>query len=151
MSEKVHGALKEYLLELGTNVKNSKGKPYYRVYSGDSEPIDIRLGKKHYEYLPDVVWERKGRPYIIEIALSEDWRSIVGEITLASLAKGCAGILVITTCVWKEKELDDLMSIVGGKLGVVWWRWIILDKKQSTNVEEAKTTVKGFLRDWDMI
>lgn len=150
MSEKVHSALKEYLLELGTNVKDSKRKPYYRVYSGDSEPIDIRFGKKHYEYLPDVVWERKGRPLIIEIALSEDWRSVVGEITLASLTKGCVGILVITTYVWKEEDLKNLMSIIGGKLDVMWY-YVILNKKQSANVEEAKTTVRRFLKDWDMI
>jgi len=149
MSEKAHNTLKEYLLELGRNVKDSKGKPYYRVYSGDSEPIDIRRGKKHIEYAPDVIWERKGRPLIIEIALNEDWRSIVGELTLASLAKGCYAILVITTN-WDEEYLDSLMSIIGDKLGIYWY-YIILNEKDLRNLEETKKMIKSFMKKWELI
>ncbi|MEM3697466.1 MAG: hypothetical protein QXQ94_08230 [Candidatus Bathyarchaeia archaeon] len=149
MSERTHDVLKEYLLELGRSVKDFKGKPYYRVYSGDSEPIDIRLGKKHIEYLPDVVWERKGRPLIIEIALNEDWRSIVGEMTLASLAKGCSAIFIIATN-WDDEYLNNLMSIIGNKLGVYWY-YIILDEKDLKDLEVAKRNIKVFMKQCDLI
>lgn len=62
LSGSPHDALKAYLLDLGKKVEDYKGKPYYEVYSGDSEPIDIRLGRRHIAYQPDVVWVKKGDP-----------------------------------------------------------------------------------------
>ncbi len=87
MSVNAHSIFKEYLIEVGKSVKDARGNPYYEVYSGDSEPLDIRHKKKHFEYQPDVVWKRKGKLYLIEIAFNEDWRSIVGELTLVYLTK----------------------------------------------------------------
>ncbi len=73
LSETAHTTLKKYLVNLGKNVKDSKGEPYYDVCcSGDSEPLDIRVKKKHLEYFPDVIWKRKGKYYLIELAFTED-------------------------------------------------------------------------------
>ena len=149
MSERTHVVLKEYLLELGKKVKDGRGQPYYEVYSGDSEPIDIRFRRRHIEYPPDVVWERRGKPFIIEIALSEDWRSIVGEIALAYLAKKCTGILIITTG-WDEDYIDNLVPLVGKKLGVTWY-YIILDEEDLEDIERAKKTLRTNLKEWQLI
>jgi len=57
LSERLHDRLKNWLVELGEQVKDSRGNPKYSSYSGDSQPIDIRFGMKHVEYQPDVVWK----------------------------------------------------------------------------------------------
>lgn len=149
MSERTHVVLKEYLLELGKQVKDARGQPYYKVYSGDSEPIDIRFRRKHIEYAPDIVWERRGKPFIIEIALNEDWRSIVGEITLANLTKKCTGILIITTG-WDEDYFGNLVPLIGNKLGVTWY-YIILDEEEIKEIERAKRTLRTNLKEWQLI
>ena len=149
MSERTHEVLKKYLLELGIKVTDARGEPYYEVYSGDSEPIDIRLRKRHLEYLPDVVWERRGKPFIIEIALTEEWRSIVGEITLAHLAKKCTGILIVTSG-WSEDYLNNLVSLVGDKLGITWY-YINLEEEDLKDIERAKRTLRTSLKEWQLI
>lgn len=149
MSESVHEILKRYLLDLGREVKDSRGKPYYEVYSGDSEPIDIRLRRRHIEYLPDVVWERRGKPLIIEIALTEEWRSIVGELTLAHLTKNCTGILIITAN-WDSDYLSNLVSLVGDKLGITWY-WMNLEQEDLDDIERAKKTIRSSLKKWEWI
>jgi len=149
LSGSPHDVLKAYLLDLGKKAKDSKGKPYYEVYSGDSEPIDIRLGRRHISYQPDVVWMRRGSPFIIEIALNEDWRSIVGELTLAHLSKNCSGILVISTG-WDPEYLGNLVSLVGEKLGIRWY-WIDLEQEELDNIERAKSNIKSFLKKWKWI
>lgn len=149
MSEKLHGILKEYIMELGQKVKNSKGQPYYRVYSGDSEPIFIAYGKKYLKYPPDVVYERKGRYSIIEIAFSEDWRSVVGEITLASFVKGLDCLLILTK-EWEDEDIRNI-SLVADKLGVKWCRIKNLDKKETENIETAKSIVRDILKKLELI
>jgi len=149
LSENFHAVLKQYLLELGEKVKDAKGEPYYEVYSGDSEPIDIRVKRKHITYAPDVVWERRGKPFLIEIALNEDWRSIVGEIALAHLTKKCTGILIITTD-WDENYINNLVPLIGNKLGVTWY-YIVLDEKDLEDIECAKKTLRNNLKEWQLI
>lgn len=149
MSESVHEVLKAYLLDLGKEVKDARGNPYYEVYSGDSEPIDIRFRRRHIEYLPDVVWERRGKPFLIEIALTEDWRSIVGELTLAHLTKNCSGILIISAN-WDSNYLGNLVSLIGDKLGIIWY-WINLERKELDDIEKAKKIIRSFLKKWKWI
>jgi hypothetical protein len=156
LSERVHNALKEYLLELGEESKDSTGRPYYEVYSGDSQPIDIRLGKRRIEYKPDVVWEYKGKPYlVIEIALTEEWRTIVGEMTLAYFTKGCTGIIIITSG-WDENYIKNLVSLIGDKLKHAFKRefymhCINLNENQLKDLKEAKGIIKKSLKQWDWI
>lgn len=140
--EGIHTILKEYLLNLGKEFKDAKGRPYYTVYSGDSEPIDIRFRRRRIEYKPDVVWERRGKPFIIEIAFTEEWRSIVGEITLAHLAKNCSGIIIISA--ERDPEfLGNLVSLVGDKLKIT-WNWINLEEELD-DIERAKKTIRSRL------
>ena len=94
LSASLHDSLKQWLVELGERAEDAKGNAKYEAYSGDSEPIDIRYGKKHIEYNPDVVWNNKGKLYIMEVAFSENWRSIVGEIALASMIKHSKLLLI---------------------------------------------------------
>jgi hypothetical protein len=68
---RVHDALKYWLIALGENTTDARGKQYYEdVYSGDSKPVDVREGMSHLEWRPDVVLVRRGRMTIIEIAFS---------------------------------------------------------------------------------
>jgi hypothetical protein len=127
--------------------KNSKGQSYYEVYSGDSQPIHIVQGKRHIENKPDVVWEYKGKPSLtIEIALTEEWRTTVGEITLAYLTKGCEEILLITAN-WDETYIKNLVSLIGDKLKQASKRpfytyCINLDENQLKDLEEIKRLIK---------
>lgn len=109
----VHEKLKHWLIELG----DENG---YEAYSGDSEPIDVRVERKHVEYRPDVVWNYKGRLYIIELAFSEDWRAIVGEFLLVSLIKNCREFFMVT--IGDPDFTGDLFKIVDRKLK--FHRWI---------------------------
>jgi hypothetical protein len=79
-------------------VKDGKGRSYYKVYSGDKRPIDIRVRRKHIIYRPDVVWEYDGKRVIFEVAFQEDERQIVGEVTLAAIGGNCAKIIIIIGC-----------------------------------------------------
>lgn len=79
-----HNDLRDILVEYGEKAQDKKNNTFFsRSYSGDSEPLDVRRGQKSIEWNPDVVWIRTGKKFIIEIALSENWRSIVGEFALA--------------------------------------------------------------------
>lgn len=50
--------LRIFLIGLG----QSEG---YKAYSGDSEPLDVRIKQRHIEYKPNVIWKTKrGRHYI---------------------------------------------------------------------------------------
>lgn len=118
MSESLHDSLKQWLVELGGQVKDARRNPRYEAYSGDSQPIDIRYGKKHVEYNPDVVWNHKGQLHIIELAFSENWRSIVGEIALASMIKHCK--MFIITQGFTQEFIDNLVPMFGKKFDVNW-------------------------------
>lgn len=145
MSEGSHYTLKNFLLELGESIEDSKGRKYYdRVYSGDSEPLDIRHGRKHIEYQPDVVWKRRGRYFLIEIALTEDWRMIVGEIASTRLIGNSR--LMIVSSGWDNEYLDSLISIVAGKLKVR-CSYINFDEEEMKDVEHVKKDLSSFLEE----
>jgi len=115
----IHNNLRDLLVEMGSKGIDSKGERYFsRSYTGDSEPLDIRRGKKSTEWNPDIIWIRNGKTFITEIALSENWRSIVGEFTLAKISDAW-GILFISD--FDYEYLSDLLSILGQSLNYKKW------------------------------
>jgi hypothetical protein len=142
LSETLHDSLKQWLVELGKQIKDAKGKPRYEAYSGDSQPIDIRYGKKHVEYNPDVVWSRRGRLYIIELAFSENWRSIVGEIALASMIKDCE--LFLITQGFPSTFIENLIPMFGKKLGV---HWMYYNYEEVSNLDSMKKDIRKWLKE----
>jgi hypothetical protein len=142
LSENLHNSLKQWLVELGKQAKDSKGNVKYEAYSGDSQALDIRYGKKHVEYNPDVVWNRKGRLHIIELAFSENWRSIVGEIALASMVKNSKLLLVTTG--FPNEFIDNLVPMFGKKLGV---HWTYYNFEEPNNLREMKKDILKWLKD----
>lgn len=150
MNTRVHEKLKYFLIELG----ESKG---YKSYSGDSQPLDIRLKQKHIEYQPDVVWKTKrGKRFVFEIAFTEDWRAVAGEFVLSSLAE-CSKFLVFRYVNDKDKidseieKLYDLLSILGEHFKETTWYYWILTKDNIKNFEKLKKDIKRELKKWGFI
>ena len=141
--------MKKFLIELGKSARDSKGNPYYEVYSGDSEPLDIRLKKRRFEYPADVIWKRRGKYVIIELAFNEDWRSIVGEITLAYLTRDCSRFILVTSG-WDSDLLSNIIGLVGDALGQE-WSWINLNPSDLDDIEKAKKAIKSALKKWNWI
>ena len=117
----LHEELKKWLIDLGKNVKYKRGKPYYSAWSGDSKPLDIRIGKKHDTYQPDVVWKHRNEICVFEIAFTEAWREIAGEICLASMVEDCVKIFIITylpegDASIYEHRWKEFVSMVGEKV-----------------------------------
>ena len=135
----VHEDLKQWLLELG----KSNG---YETYSGDSEPIDIRIKRKRVEYIPDVIWNWKGGLYIIELAFSEDWRAIVGEFLLVSMIKNCKEFFMVT--VGDPEFTGDLFKIVEKKLG--FHRWISYTFEE-IDLETMRRELRSYLKEKEWI
>jgi hypothetical protein len=76
-----HQNVVDVLVEIG----EESGK--YDAFLGDSRPIDLRFKKTHVEYRPDVYWSNKRtkKRTVFEVPFQEDWRAIVGEMTMALL------------------------------------------------------------------
>lgn len=144
-----HNELKQWLLNLGKKVKDAKGNPYYKVYSGDSEPVDIRLGKRHIPYQPDVIWDRKGKLYLIELAFNEDWRSIVGELAAASALKNLGRIFIVTYG-WSDDFISDVISLFGEKFNIRWASHNF-SEDEYLDVAYIKNKVKQDLKKWEWI
>lgn len=142
LSESLHNSLKQWLVELGKQAKDARGNPKYEAYSGDSKPIDVRYGKKHVEYNPDVVFNRRGRLYIIELAFSENWRSIVGEIALASMIKDCKFFLI--TQGFPKEFIDNLIPMFGKKLGV---HWMYYNYEETSDLGSMKKDTRRWLKE----
>lgn len=142
LSESLHDSLKQWLVDLGNQIKDSRGNPKYEAYSGDSQPIDIRYGKKHIEYSPDVVWNRKGQQYFIELAFSENWRSVVGEIALASMVKNCK--LLLITQGFTNEYVDNLVPMFGKKLDV---NWMYYNFEELGDLDSMKKDIRKWLKE----
>jgi len=101
-----HSTVKQILLELGEESEK------YIAKSGDSEPLDIRLGKRHITYQPDVYWiNRKGEIVIFEIPYTEQPREIVGEVCLASLVRNVVKFIAIFNNEDWAKEVKAFITI----------------------------------------
>lgn len=137
-----HEELKHWLLDLG----RKKG---YDSCSGDSEPIDIRIKRKHIEYNPDVIWTWKGGLYITEIAFSEDWRAIVGEFLLVSMIKNCKGFLMIT--IGDPDFTSDVFHLVDKKLDLPDWISYTFEESALNNVQKMKKDLRSWLRENEWI
>lgn len=139
-----HDDLKNLLVEIGKSAVDSKGKPYFdRSYSGDSEPIDVRRGMKSVEYPPDVIWKKTGRLFMIEVALNENWRSIVGEFALAKIVN-CWGILFITD--FEENFFSSLISVLEKGFGFKRWYYYLLDEKNFKDIDNTAKEIVKFLK-----
>jgi hypothetical protein len=144
MSERLHNPLKQWLVELGEQTKDSRGNPRYEAYSGDSQPIDIRYGKKHVEYKPDVVWNHRGQLHIIELAFSENWRSIVGEIALASMVKHCK-LFLVTQGFPHEFVLDNLVPMFAKKFDL--WYTVYNYEDEIDDLDSVEKDIRKHLKD----
>ncbi len=104
---KDHDEIKKFVLDLGREVKDAKGRPHYKVYSGDEQPVDIRLKKRHTTYRPDVVWEYDGNRVIFVVAVQEEKRTIIGEVALSAIVGNRTKIVILTQG-WSDREFNDL-------------------------------------------
>lgn len=148
MSQSIHDPLKNWLVERAKTKTDASGKPYYSAaYSGDSQPLDIRKGRKHFTYQPDVVLDRKGRVRIIEIAQSENWRAWVGELALAKAVPGFWGVCLI---LFEEEEdfVGSVFHVMEKVLNLDWWAYLILTDKEVEDLKVAKKTVEKNLSEW---
>lgn len=136
--QKIHDELKQWLLELGQ--KSS----YDKSYSGDSQPIDIRIKKKHIEYNPDVVWDYRGSLYITEIAFSEDWRAIVGEFLLVSMISNCKGFFIIT--VGDSEFTSDLFKLIERKIDQPYWISYTFEPSDLKDANYVKKEIRRWLK-----
>lgn len=73
MSQRLYEPLKNWIIEKGKAKVDGNGNPYYSdVYTADSQPLNLRRGKKHFTYQLDVVLVRKGRIRVLEITQTEN-------------------------------------------------------------------------------
>lgn len=100
-----HDSLKSWLISKGQARTTESGKRYYsRCYSGDSQPLDVRVGKRRFEFQPDVIFDKNGVLDVIELAFEEDWRAIVGEATMCSMVGRVEALMTIR---YKENDTAD--------------------------------------------
>lgn len=151
MSQSLHEPLKNWIIEKGKAKVDGNGNPYYsEVYTADSQPLDIRRGKKQFTYQPDVVLVRKGRTRVLEIAQTENWRAWVGELALAKSVPGFWGVCLI---LFEEEEefVGSVFHVMEKVLDLDWWGYLILDEKETTDLKTAQKKVGSSLEEWDWL
>ncbi|MGD0650206.1 MAG: hypothetical protein ABSA97_03540 [Verrucomicrobiia bacterium] len=146
--QKLHESIKHWLMELGVSQMN-RGRNYYRCYTGDSEPLDVRVRRRHVSYRPDVVWEAGSQSVVFELAFTDGWRAIAGEIILAALSRKVAKVFIITD--YEDTEVSDMVSIFDD-----WVRDKDLLKWGAEHIavagmEDAKRKIRRRLRQGDYI
>ena len=151
MSQSLHEPLKNWIIELAKSKVDGNGKSYYdNVYTADSQPLDIRRGKKHFTYQPDVVLDRKGRTRVLEIAQTEKWRSWVGELALAKSVSGFWGICLI---LFEEDDefVGSIFHVMEKVLDLDWWGYLILEGKETNDLKAAQKKISSSLKEWDWL
>ena len=144
--KQLHNRLKHWLIELGKEAG-------YESFSGDSEPIDIRVKRSRIEYKPDVVWNRRGKFYFLELAFTEDWRSVIGEFILASLKRNSRGFFVIRISFDDETRESDydlfhnLFKILSRKEKMR-WAFYLFTKHEITDFDYVKRKLKEALKEY---
>lgn len=141
---KLHESIKFWLMELGASQKD-KHKKYYRCYSGDGEPVIAQLKRRQIAYHPDVVWEHPGQSVVFELAFTEDWRAIAGEVLLAALSRKAAKVFIITN--YEDPAVSSMVSILYDwtkEQDLLKWgcEHIVV-----TGIEDAKRKLRRLLRD----
>ncbi len=146
--KKIHDILKYWIMERAEEKHDARGNKYYdRIYSGDTEPVDIRVRMKHFDYRPDVVLVRKGMKNIIEIALSEDWRAVVGELALVKACRASNAVFIVYE--WGEDVIENIMNVMGEILGFENLSYINLDEDEYSDLEKVKNKVERLLVKWE--
>lgn len=151
----LHEELKNWLIDLGRNVKDKRGKPYYSTWTGDSKQLVVRMGKKHDTYQPDVVWKHRDEICVFEIAFTETWREVAGEVCLASMVEDCVKIFVITylpegDASIYEHRWKEFVSMVGEKVGLKYSAealFIPYDFHEENKIDEVKQLVLARLKE----
>jgi len=141
---KLHEELKDWLTTLG-NAQTWNGKHYYRGYSGDEEPLDVRVRRRHIAYSPDVIWAHHGDLLVFELAFTEDWRAIAGEVSLAGLSGRVAKTYIITN--YQDQIVSNLVSMLGDKYrdeGTM--KWGASHLAVEPPLAEVKSAIKGRLK-----
>ncbi len=141
---KLHEELKQWLISLG-NAQVWKGKQYYRCYSGDEEPLDIRVRRRQIAYNPDVIWVHRSDLLLFELAFQEDWRAIAGEVSLAGLYGKVARMYIVTN--YEDQKVTNLVSMLGNKYrkeGRMKWgaSHVLIEPR----LAQAKRTIKTHLK-----
>ena len=142
----LHDKIKYWLIELG------KELGYEKSYSGDSEPLIVRLGKWYDSYQPDVTWKYRGGICVFEIVFDiRRWKEVVGEICLASMAEDCTKIFVICPGLEHpeasknyEYRMGTYYSTVGKKVGLKYGAkaiFIPYEAWEKERVEEIKSFI----------
>jgi hypothetical protein len=119
------------------------------------------VGNHRVEYAPDVIWERnvRGGPlWLFEVAFQEDWRAVVGEVTLAALHGRCKGIGILTLDwdqTWKVKpSARDCVEMMNRRLYEDYNTWagvIHLSSKELKQLSNVKRRVTRELKKWYLV
>lgn len=104
---------------------------------------------RHFDYRPDIVLLRRGKKTIIEIALREDWRSIVGELVLAKAAGASEAAFIVYD--WDEDFFANLIPLMAQVIQMKDWHYLILDDDDLSNPEIAKGEVGEALEEWKIL
>ncbi len=99
-----------------------------------------------------MIWQRKGKYNLIELAFTEDWRSIVGELALAHMTDDLGRIIVTANNEngWDPDSISNLVSLVGTKLGID-WAWINLAQEAIDDTDKGKKVLKQYLKKYEWI
>ena len=126
-----------------------EGRPHYKSYSGDQQPFDIRIRKNRIDFQPDVIWERGGETCVFELAFEEDWRAIVGEITLAGLSGKIDKIFIITD--YEDLKISRVVKMLDNEYKKLKWLKHGADHiVVAGNITDAKRAIKKVLvkKEW---
>jgi len=146
----LHEELKSWLIEIG------KSSDYLKSYSGDSKWLNIQFGKWQDVYQPDVIWKYRGGICVFEIAFTEGWREVAGEICLASMVEDCTQIFIISqssenpeaTEIY-ENRWKKYVSMIGKKVGLKYGAeltFILYTIWKEERVEEIKKVILNRLK-----
>ena len=157
VSKRLHEQLKNWLIALGSSIKDKRGADYYsKVWTGDSEALIIPLGGNYsYSYSPDVIWKRRDQKCIFETAFTEDWRAVAGEICLASMVDDCVRVFIIDSFSEKERSSyeniwKNYVSMVGKKTGLKYGAELISfpsELYENGKIVEIKKLIQERLKD----
>lgn len=150
----VHDTLRDWLVTLGTEKGLDAWTPDVR---NNVEFSKIRNAK--IDYRPDVVWKnrRTGKKIIFELAFQEDYRTVIGEVLIASQVESFTKIYIIrpTTDENYWKNIESFLRLAFKEDGILknYYarrpRFIIFERKLEKNrkLEEIKEKIVETLKD----
>ena len=87
--------------------------------------------------------------YFIELAFSDDWRAIAGEIVLASIVKNCKWFYMIT--VGDPEDTGALFKIICTKINFNKWSSYTFEESDLKDVEKMKRDIRSHLKNMKWI